>query len=515
MALLKKEERRFAEAISRLAYSNPFLPERIEYEKQALGAEFQEAGAQWNILAGEDRHTPNLDKIIDRANEMVEQLRGALSKDSQADAQELELYEDLVLFHIYHSYRDDLQRLVSEDLESGGKRTKVRFYKDFADSLNRYLEIPGLSLSLDASHLFANLFHVARAFYHIFNNIIGTSNAAARLRASVWQSIFTHNMRRYRRYLYNRLRDITTLVTGPSGTGKELVARAIAFSRHISFDPQSLSFAGGHAGSFYPLNLSALSSTLIESELFGHRRGSFTGALEDHPGWLEVCGPLGSVFLDEIGDVVGTIQVKLLRVLETRTFERLGDTHARHFQGKVIAATNRNLAALMRDGEFREDLYYRLCSDQIITPSLYDQIQESPEELRHLLGYIARRWIGEEVEGIVEEVETWIMENLGRSYRWPGNFRELEQCLSNVLIRKAYYPARSAPGNARELFLENMAKGELSAEELLSQYCTLIYACTGNYEETARRLKIDRRTVKSKIDREMLAALRGDDENHG
>src|SRR4030095_14042265 len=112
-----------------------------------------------------------------------------------------------------------------------------------------------------------------------------------------WQSISTHDMRRYRRGLYARMGDVATLISGPSGTGKELVARAIGLARYIPFDRARHALAEDFAGSFHALALSALSPTLIESELFGHRRGAFTGALEDRAGWLEVCPPMGTRFL--------------------------------------------------------------------------------------------------------------------------------------------------------------------------------------------------------------------------
>src|SRR5262249_20140703 len=161
---------------------------------------------------------------------------------------------------------------------------------------------------------------VRRAFHFIYRNILGESAPAVRLRAAVWESIFTRDIRRYRRSLFRRMGDVATLIVGPSGTGKELVARAIGLARYIPFDPDREAFVEDYAGAFYSLNPSALSPTLIESELFGHRRGAFTGAVEDRIGWLEACRPLGTVFLDEIGELDPAIQVKLLRVLQTREF---------------------------------------------------------------------------------------------------------------------------------------------------------------------------------------------------
>ena len=304
------------------------------------------------------------------------------------------------------------------------------------------------------------------------------------------------------------MHEFATLITGPSGTGKELAARAIAQSRYVPFDPKSLSFPGEHTVAFYPINISALSPTLVESELFGHRRGSFTGAIADRKGWLETCSEWGSVFLDELGDLDPSIQVKLLRVIETRTFHPVGETAGRKFHGKLIAATNRDLAARIRKGEFREDLYYRLCGDQIATPSLADQLADSPEILDDLILYMARRVAGPEADELARDVMAWVDQNLGRDYAWPGNYRELDQCVRNVLIRRDYRPSTGAREGPLDQAAADFREGRLTAEELLTRYATIIYSRTGSYEETARRLKIDRRTVKSKVDTAFLALLR-------
>ena len=215
------------------------------------------------------------------------------------------------------------------------------------------------------------------------------------------------------------------------------------------------------------------------------------------------------MFLDELGDLDPGIQVKLLRVIETRSFHPVGDTAARQFQGKLIAATNRDLEAGIRNRSFREDLYYRLCSDQIVTPSLAEQLSDSPGVLRELVVYMARRVAGPEAEEFGPEVTDWIGQNLGSGYAWPGNYRELEQCVRNVLIRRNYRPARAAAMAPIDRCVEEFRAGSLTADDLLSRYCTLLYAKTGNYEEVARRLRMDRRTVKSKVDIELLGQLRG------
>ena len=184
----------------------------------------------------------------------------------------------------------------------------------------------------------------------------------------------------------------------------------------------------------------------------------------------------------------------------------MGETEERQFQGKLIAATNRDLADAMRRGEFREDLYYRLCSDIIVTPSLRQRLEDDPGELGRLVVYLAQRLVGEQADAVAAEVLEVIERQLGHDYDWPGNVRELEQCVRNVLIRKEYLPPRVSSRdtqNPRELLLGATRDGRLTAEELLQSYCVLVYAETGSYEATARRLGLDRRTVKAKVDSAM------------
>jgi DNA-binding NtrC family response regulator len=385
-----------------------------------------------------------------------------------------------------------------------------RFLADF----DHFLGIGGRAFPSghEPARIFAGMFQARRAFYHTFNFLVGASKPLSRLRAAVWESIFTHDMRRYiRRSLYDYLGDFPVLVTGPSGTGKELVARAVGLSRFVPFISKKEQFDTDFASSFHALNLSALAPTLIESELFGHQRGAFTGAVGGRAGWLEVCQPLGTVFLDEIGELDGAIQVKLLRVLQDRTFQRLGETKTKRFLGKIIAATNRDLAVEMHAGRFREDLYFRLCGDRITTPSLHEQLADTPEDLHNLVLFVAKRVVGDEAEELADEVEAWIVRRLGRDYAWPGNFRELEQCVRNFLIRKNYQPAyaprKGSTDDPRQVLAAAVAAGTLTMDELERGYYTLVYSHTHSYQETARRLSRNWRTVRSKIDRALLQRL--------
>ncbi len=511
MGFLNRDERRFLLAVSNLGYCNPFLPERIEYERELLGPDFREGEPVWAMRVDDpDSQRVNPLKIMERIETVVRRLREQLASGTVATEEELVLYEDAILVMLFHRYQDDLGEAILQPPDQKRKDGQFSVYAAFLRDWQHHLQIPGVTLPTKhkAPHLFACFSQIIRAFTHIFSNIIGGSIVTARLRAAVWQSIFSHNMRRYIGSLYGRMGDVTTLITGPSGTGKELVARAIGLSRYIPFDPKTMTFTADFTGLFHALNLSALSPQLIESELFGHRRGAFTGALQDWHGWLDVCTPEGTIFLDEVGDLDMSIQVKLLRVVQTRTFQRVGDTKDRHFHGKIVAATNQDLAEAMQKGVFREDLYYRLCSDIIVTPSLHQQLRESRAELRELLLFIARNVAGTEAEALAQEVEAWIVKHLGQDYKWPGNIRELEQCVRSILIRKEYKPLRPRSLSIREDFTKAIVGGTLTADDLLRRYCTLVYSQTGSYEETARRLLLDRRTVKSKIDPQLLEQLR-------
>jgi len=506
--LFRDEERRFAAAVSRIAYDNPFAPERIESERIALGDSFSDSGEVWvpdgAHLAAQQFHRerPNVIRLRDLSWQSAQTLRTRLDqKRHDLNHGELLLYEDLCLYALFARYELSLYELA---VDESGQARKVGFFPAFKRDFERLLVEPGLTLpsGLSAATALAFFFQIRRAFHYIFRYLLGISRPIAELRAETWHSVFTHDLRRYRTSVYRHMADIPTLIVGPSGTGKDLVAQAIGYSRYLAFDENALRFVETFTSQFHALNVSALSHGVIESELFGHRRGAFTGALEDRQGWLEMCGPDGSVFLDEIGELGTELQVKFLRVLQTRAFQRIGETKPRMFLGKLVAATHRDLDQGLQQGWFREDLYYRLCADRISTPTLRERIAADSNELTLMVAVLSERIAGAEYgPALAKEVQQWIERELGVAYAWPGNVRELEQCVRNVLVRKRYRPAERKSTSGLAGLDQALLDSRLGSEALLDRYAALVYRETQSYVETGRRLGLDRRTVKERADR--------------
>jgi formate hydrogenlyase transcriptional activator len=209
--------------------------------------------------------------------------------------------------------------------------------------------------------------------------------------------------------------DSTVLIQGETGTGKELIARAI----------HNISWRCGR--SFVKLNCAAIPLDLLESELFGHEKGAFTGAVAQKIGRYELADQ-GTLFLDEVGDIPRVLQPKLLRVLQEQEFERLGSTHTHHVDVRLVAATNRDLAEMVRRGEFRIDLYYRLNVFPILLPPLRDRREDIPALVTHCIERVSRK-IGKHIE----QIPAGTMSAL-RSYDWPGNVRELQNLIERAVI---------------------------------------------------------------------------------
>jgi len=484
------------DAIGKLGFTNPFGPERPRLEAIIVGERVARS-SPWSRSLDWPLEDPALPAIKEEAERQMAAAQTGFEKGEKYSAQDRELLVGLALYVLY--YRHD--SALYESIIADSAPETVAFYDAFeADfrALFRHLDPPAWASG--PAELFALFFQTRRAFHFVFHQILGTSIAAAKLRANVWESLFTHDPWRYLRHLRGRMHESSTLILGPSGTGKELVASAIGLSSFIPFDERGRRFARDFRTAFHPLHLAAMSKTLIESELFGHRKGAFTGATADRMGHLEGRSSSETMFMDEIGELDPEVQVKLLRVLQSRTFHRLGDSEPRSFGGKVVAATNRDLACEMEAGRFREDLYYRLCSDVIRTPSLKEQLAGDRGELGHLVQVLIQRTLGAADSASFAEVMSGIESGVGYDYPWPGNIRELEQCVRNLLIHGRYLPATEPRASGDfDALIGDMQNGTATLDQVVSAYSRWVYQREGNYSRAGEVLGIDRRTVAKHI----------------
>jgi two-component system response regulator AtoC len=272
----------------------------------------------------------------------------------------------------------------------------------------------------------------------------------------------------------------TVLITGDSGTGKELVARAIHSQSYRKDKP------------FVPVSCAALPESLLESELFGHEKGAFTGAHALRKGKIEFANR-GTLFLDEIGEMSANIQVHLLRVLEEREFTRVGGNDLVRVDVRVVSATNRDVKAAVANGQFREDLYYRLNVVTIDLPPLRDRIEDIPLLSGHFLNNFAKE-NHKEVRGFSQEVTDFLLK-----YQWPGNIRELENTIERAVILARNPEIQLADLLQRNSPLVGPASSGRTLKELERNHIINILSENGgNYGIAARILGISRSTLYNK-----------------
>jgi len=419
--------------------------------------------------------------------------RAALARLGSADRR---LVEPALLYVCYHRFLPQLDALIERQLKQSGAPINVPFGAEAVGELvqNGYTEER-------AARYFAFIFHLRRAFYFIHGSLAGESEPMRRLREALWNNIVTHNMRGYETALWNRMEDFSTLVLGETGTGKGSAAAAIGRAGFIPYLPAEHRFATNFADAFIAINLSQFPEALIESELFGHVKGAFTGAIGNHDGLFERCSAHGALFLDEIGEVSVPVQIKLLQVLQDRVFTPVGGHERKRFSGRVIAATNRPLGALRREGRFRDDFFYRLCSDVIEMPTLRERIAEAPGELEQLVRLLVARIAGSDDRALADSVMEALEASVPRSYPWPGNVRELEQAVRRVLLTGRYAgDLVDTSQSEEEALLAKLRAGELTASQLLEQYCALLYRRYGTYAEVAKRTGLDPRTSRKYVE---------------
>ncbi len=494
------EEWGLAGDIGRLAFANPFGEERTALERRILGRRYRSSYRVWNSVDGESSVNRNLSLLEERCDALVRQGASRWGAWGAAlDADQLASWDLLCLYWLFSRHREAMSRNVYLGL--GAEPATAALYGNFQRECRGLLSLPGRAVptAYSPEGVFALMHQLHRAFNYIYDFIAGGTLAAGELRCAIWQSVFTCDLGRYYRQLRGKMNQMTTLVTGESGTGKELVARAIALSQYIPFDPAAGQFVCRHQECFHPVQLSAMPQTLVESALFGHARGAFTGAVSARKGCFESCSPQGCIFLDEIGEVAPETQVKLLRLLQSRRFQRVGEERIRLFPGKVVAATNADLQERCRQGAFRKDLFFRICSDVIRTAPLRTLIDGQEKELRQFVVVLAKRVLeGAEAEEFADHALRWIVEHLGMEYPWPGNVRELEQCLRNLLIRGEYLPAQSpaADADATDPLEAALAQNDWTAEDVMKVYLQALRKREKTLSAVARRAGLDPRTVK-------------------
>ncbi len=397
------------------------------------------------------------------------------------------------LFIIFDRYIDQFDALISEQLQKPEADLKVDFYKDAMVDIG--------NMGFDGEHsarYFALFYQLRRAYTFINHELTGQAECIRRLRRDLWNNIFTSDALLYIENLWNRMEDFSTLLLGETGTGKGAAARAIGRSGLIPFDLSSGHFKTRFTESFVSINLLEFPESLLESELFGHTKGSFTGATSNYDGLFKRCDANGALFLDEIGDVNTSIQIKLLKVLQERRYSPVGGHEPCRFSGRVIAATNRDLTELRESGEFRDDFYYRLSSDVIEIPSLRERLSQDSNELSVLVSSLMERLIGHKVPKMVSKVLDALERNIPADYHWPGNVRELEQAVRRTILGRTY-TGETKRMSALPEWLSQAADGRLSANALLSEYCKMLYERSGTFEGVASATGLDRRTVKKHI----------------
>ena len=297
--------------------------------------------------------------------------------------------------------------------------------------------------------------------------------------------------------------DSTVLVTGPSGTGKELVANAI---HHLSIRKP---------GPMVSVNCGAIPAELLESELFGHEKGAFTGAISSRKGRFELANQ-GTIFLDEIGDMPLLLQVKLLRVLQNRTIERVGATITTPIDVRIVTATHRDLEKRVQEGDFREDLFYRLNVIPIRIPSLKERREDIPLLISHFLGRFVSADGRNRIDFDDEALEVLM------SYDWPGNVRELENLIERLVILRGGgvvgardLPAKfleGRPGIISTSSMITLPQDGLDLKQVLGEIEDSLIAqalerTDGNKNQASKLLRVNRTTLIEKMKKKGLMEL--------
>jgi two-component system response regulator AtoC len=425
----------------------------IELQLKTAGCEVEQAGSAEEAL-----------KLVDRADLILTDLRlpGLSGLELLTTLRRQDSHTPVIVMTAFGSIENAVEAM---------KAGAVDFLpKPF--SLDHLMTVVGKALELRTLRDENRELRAELSQRYEFDNIVGGSDAMREIFASISRVAPTR---------------ATVLLCGESGVGKDMIARAIHHHSPRADRP------------FVKINCTALPENLMESELFGYEKGAFTGANTSKPGKFEQADT-GTVFLDEIGDVPGSIQVKLLRILQEREFERLGSNKTRHIDVRVLAATNVDLRAALEQGTFREDLYYRLNVLPLNIPPLRDRKEDIPFLARHFVKKL-RKDLGSPVESISDAAIQRLLE-----YHWPGNVRELENVIersmvlaSNPVLEVADIKLDTGP-QARVASVDNFLPEGMTLDQFEQSIIReALHRANGNKSQAARLLGLTRNALRYRL----------------
>jgi len=521
--LIRPEDLAFLEPIARLHTVCPFDPLWDDLVDAAL--RLRPARRDVPVATRDGALSDDLARLSAPLATLITTIAADLAHGKEGTPRELAFYQGAALYVLWEQYGRELQVLIDQD-EVGAP-----FYRAFEES-HRFLFAAAQLPVPEPAHLLALYYQARRTWHFAATRILGRSRSAAAARVGLWRANMGRDVCAYADGLYHRMDETPVLITGETGTGKDLAAQCVGWSRYIPFDPVARRFARRATEDFHARNLCEVPGELLASALFGHRRGSFTGATTDATGYLALAAEYGTLFLDEVGEIPEHVQAQLLRPFQNREYVPVGETRPRRMLGRLVFATHRDLKERCGEGKFRPDLYQRIKGLPIHMPPLREMLAEAPGEMEHYV----RAFVAEKIDSPAR-VDDWT-ERVVRAvqatqgeYAWPGNLRELRSWTERQLLtggppsgREGGVPVPMSPlpegtGAAPAStcvpssgILGRRAKaGEVTLEEVNRAFVTRVYVATNlNKAETARRLGLDTRTVQRLLDPGLLARLLGE-----
>jgi DNA-binding NtrC family response regulator len=518
---------RFLFPASFLYWTNPFEPTFSALQAFALGMVRHDGGAVEEREPAEQL-APDAGKLFDEMADAADAIRGGL----EVDDDDAEVQQGVAIFALFTRYGRELQGVIDD------KGVDAPFYGRFAEDHARVLG-HGRTTAPAAPLLFELFYQARRAFHFISTRFRGPAPCVAAVRAALWKANLGGDVRAYAGGGYQRMDATPVLITGETGTGKESAAQCVGWSRFVPFDARVRRFALPYDADFHARSVVEAAGGLVESALFGHKKGSFTGAAGDAIGCLAQPREHGTLFLDEIGELPKHVQAKLLRPLESREYVPVGETKPHRILGRLVFATHRDLLAMCRAGAFRPDLYERINAVVVRLPPFRQILAEAPESLAvYVAGMVAEKVAPEGRAHWTARVVRSIEEQSPR-YAWRRNLRELRNYTHRFVLsggdtpppgeavhggpaeaapaaraEEARAPSRAVGGDdeappSSEILGRVGKEGWLSPDELLRAYVTRVYFLTAeNLAETARRLGTDWRRVRKLVDPVRLERLR-------